>query len=82
MEDGSDIRNTEKPKTVKGFFTSRLFWKPLIFVLVGVLAGFLYYYFIGCNSGSCAITGKPFNSMLAGGLFGYLLEGSFTKDIK
>jgi hypothetical protein len=61
MEESRDIRKTEKPKTIKGFFTSGSFWKPFIFVLVGGLAGFLYYYFIGCNSGTCAITSKPFN---------------------
>lgn len=35
-------------------------------VLVGGLLGFAYYYFIGCNAGSCAITSnqstRPFTA--------------------
>jgi hypothetical protein len=65
-----------KPKTVKEFFTSWYFWKPFIGIVTGGLAGFLYFYFIGCNSGTCAITSNPFRSMLFGGILGYLITGS------
>ena len=37
---------------------------------VGALLGFAYYYFIGCNSGSCAITSSPYNSTAYGALIG------------
>jgi LytS/YehU family sensor histidine kinase len=40
----------------------------LIGVVVGTIGGFLYYYFIGCSSGTCAITSNPINSSLMGGL--------------
>jgi len=47
-------------------------------VILGGTAGFLYYYFIGCQSGACAITSKPLNSSLYGALIGGLLFSSFT----
>lgn len=40
---------------------------------IGCIAGYLYYYFVGCVSGSCAITSRPLNSTLYGGLMGGLL---------
>lgn len=42
-------------------------------VVVGLIAGYAYYYYIGCASGTCAITSKPLNSTLYGGLMGGLL---------
>ncbi len=49
-------------------------------VLLGFAAGYAYYYFIGCASGSCAITSNPVNSTLYGGLLGGLLA-SIVLDI-
>lgn len=43
----------------------------------GALAGFLYYKFVGCSSGTCAITSKPVNSTLYGALMGGLLFNIF-----
>jgi hypothetical protein len=45
----------------------------LIGVVVGTIGGFLYYYFIGCSSGTCAITSNPINSSLYGALMGGLV---------
>jgi hypothetical protein len=44
----------------------------LIGILLGATAGWLYWNFIGCSSGTCAITSKPFNSTLYGALMGSL----------
>ncbi len=52
----------------------------IIGALIGALAGFLYYKFIGCASGTCMITSKPINSTLYGALMGYLLFNIFKKD--
>lgn len=41
-------------------------------VILGMLGGFLYYTYIGCN-GSCAITSSPVNSTAYGGLVGLIL---------
>ena len=50
-------------------------------IAVGAVGGYLYYYFIGCASGTCAITSKPVNSSLYGGVMGGLLV-SFIKNEK
>lgn len=49
----------------------------LIGALVGTIAGYLYYYFIGCSTGSCAITSNPFNSSIYGLVMGYLMVSVF-----
>jgi hypothetical protein len=41
-------------------------------VLLCALAGYLYYYFIGCN-GNCAISGSPVNSTIYGTIVGLVL---------
>lgn len=51
----------------------------IIGVIVGAVAGYLYYYFVGCASGTCAITSKPLNSTAYGALMGGLLFSMFQK---
>lgn len=53
----------------------------IIGVIAGAIAGYLYYYFVGCASGTCAITSKPVNSTLYGAVMGGLLFSIF-KDKK
>ena len=48
-------------------------------IAFGAVAGFFYWKFIGCSSGTCAITSKPLNSTLYGALMGFLVAGIFTK---
>jgi hypothetical protein len=52
----------------------------LIGVLLGAVAGYMYYSYIGCASGTCAITSKPLNSTLYGALMGGLMLNIFKKD--
>jgi hypothetical protein len=52
----------------------------LIFSLVGALAGFLYWKFVGCISGTCPIKSVWYLSTLWGLAFGYL-TGSIAKDL-
>jgi phage shock protein E len=42
-------------------------------VIIGAIAGWCYWYFVGCTSGTCAITSKPVNSTVYGALMGGLL---------
>lgn len=60
--------------------------KWIIGIVVGAIFGFGYWYFIGCNTGTCAITSSPVNSTLYGGLMGVLLVNTFSgnqnKDAK
>ena len=51
-------------------------------IVVGLIAGYLYYQQIGCESGTCAITSKPLNSTLYGGLMGGLLFNMFVTSPK
>lgn len=51
--------------------------KNLIGMLVGAIGGYLYYHFIGCNSGGCAITSNPYMTVLWGAILGYLLFDMF-----
>ena len=49
------------------------FWKPVLFTGIGGLGGFLYYYYVGCASGTCGITANPYASIAFGGFLGYFI---------
>jgi phage shock protein E len=51
----------------------------IVGAIVGGFAGYLYYYFIGCASGTCLITSKPINSTLYFAMMGALVLGMFKK---
>jgi hypothetical protein len=55
--------------------------QKLIFIGIGVgmLAGFAYWVFIGCQSGVCPITGNPYISSLYGGIVGGLIFETLKK---
>ena len=52
----------------------------LVGILVGGILGYAYYHFIGCTTGSCAITSKPLNSTAYGMVTGYLMFSTFQKS--
>jgi uncharacterized membrane protein YedE/YeeE len=54
----------------------------VIGIIVGAIAGYLYYFYVGCASGTCAITSKPLNSTLYGALMGGLVFNMFVKSPK
>ena len=56
-------------------------WK-VVGVIVGATAGFAYWYFIGCTSGTCPIQSNWHISSLYGGLIGYVLPGSPKRNSK
>ena len=56
-------------------------WK-LIGVAIGATAGFAYWYFIGCASGTCPIQSHWQSSMLYGALIGYILPKGPSKEAK
>jgi len=51
--------------------------RTIIGLAAGALGGYLYYFFIGCASGSCAITSNPVISTLYGAMAGALLFGRY-----
>lgn len=61
--------------------TKKRFIKPLIFIAGGIAAGYLYYWQIGCISGTCAITSDPVKSMVFGGIIGLILAVGFWEPV-
>jgi phage shock protein E len=53
----------------------------VIGIVLGGLGGYLCYHFIGCSSGTCAITSKPVNSTIYGMVLGGLLA-DFLRGLK
>ena len=58
----------------------------ILFALAGAFGGYLYWYHIGCKSGTCPITSKWYSISLYGALLGYLsgdlISGMFKKSRK
>jgi len=52
----------------------------ILFTIAGATGGFLYWKFIGCQSGTCPIKSVWYLSTLWGLAFGYL-AGSIIKDL-
>ncbi len=48
--------------------------KTSIFVVLGALAGYSYYYFIGCTTNACPITSNPYISSGYGMMIGFLIS--------
>jgi len=48
-------------------------------LISGAVAGWCYWYFVGCASGTCPITSKPLNSSVYGAVMGILLFSIFRK---
>lgn len=48
-------------------------------IFLGGIWGYAYYYFIGCETGTCTITSKPLNSSVYGMVMGYLTFSMFKK---
>ena len=49
---------------------------------LGGIAGFLYWKYVGCLTGTCAITSNPFRSTIYGAVVGSLLLSIFNKSPK
>lgn len=52
---------------------SNILLKRVAPVLGGAVLGYMYYYYIGCNSGHCPITSDPLISTVYGGVLGLLI---------
>ena len=52
----------------------------LISIIVGAILGFLYYKFIGCYSGTCAITSNPVISTIYGAIL-FSLVAELLHDV-
>ena len=50
--------------------------------VVGAIAGFLYWKYVGCLTGTCAITSNPVRSTAYFAIIGALLFSLFKKEQK
>jgi len=50
-----------------------------LFVIAGGAAGFAYYWYVGCASGTCPISSNPYISTAYGGLLGFVLSTGKNK---
>ena len=48
-------------------------------LIFGAVAGWCYWHFVGCASGTCPITSKPLNSSAYGAVMGTLLFSLLRK---
>lgn len=79
--DTSGNREVKKHRSTREVVRSASFWKTMAGIAAGILLGYLYFRFVGCKSGSCAITSNPYMSMLFGGILGlYITSSPCSKD--
>lgn len=63
------------------FLKSLNVWhKRAIAGMLGAIAGYAYYYYIGCMSGACPITSNPYISTIYGTVAGALLVNGKKKS--
>ena len=58
-------------------------WRNKLYFIglaIGAVAGFLYWKYVGCITGTCAITSDPLRSTLYFAAMGALLMGMFKKE--
>jgi len=57
--------------------------RTLVGITLGMIAGYAYYRYVGCSSGTCPISSNPWVSTGYGALLGYLatprLDGAGRK---
>ena len=49
----------------------------IVGIALGAAGGFLYWKYVGCDSGTCPITSKPLNSTAYGAMMGFLFLNIF-----
>jgi len=76
---GIPENNDPYKKTIKERIKDSFQVRHIIGLLIGEIAGFLYYYFITCQSGVCGLKSNPIYYIVLGVLLGYLI-GDFLKS--
>lgn len=54
-------------------------WLSITGAVIGALGGFAYYYFVGCQTGTCPIKSNPYGMTIWGAVMGYLILSMFEK---
>jgi hypothetical protein len=47
--------------------------RSILGIVLGAIAGYIYYIKIGCVSGTCPLTSNPYMSILWGAVIGYFI---------
>lgn len=76
---GNGMSNRKKEQMRKLIRNKKL---ALIMTGVGALGGFLYWRFIGCNTGTCPIRSVWYMSTLWGAVMGYLVGDMIADFVK
>ena len=61
---------------MKWFIANKLYF---IGAIVGAVAGFIYWKYVGCLTGTCSITSNPLRSTIYFAAMGGLVFGLFKK---
>ncbi len=69
----SDTNETKEPSIRKIMSKFKNSIPQIIGFVLGGLAGFIYYYKVGCASGTCPIKSNPWLMTLWGAIMGYLI---------
>ncbi len=64
---------SKRKKSILNIIKRTLNYKFLLSILIGAILGYAYYYYIGCSTGSCAISSNPYSSIMYGMLLGGVL---------
>lgn len=59
---------------IKRRMMNKIIYKRVLPVVAGAILGYAYYYYIGCVSGTCAITSNPYISTIYGSVIGLVLS--------
>lgn len=52
----------------------------IAFAILGLIGGYMYWYFVGCADGTCAIQSNPWRMTPYGGVLGGLI-GNIVQDV-
>ena len=70
MDDTNEVKETLFRKIFTKFKDSI---PQIIGLVLGGVAGFIYYYKVGCTTGTCPIKSNPWLMTLWGAIMGYLI---------
>lgn len=76
----TEIYSSLKSRSMKTWLINNKL--PLLGVVLGAIAGFLYWKYVGCFTGTCAITSNPTRSTIYFAVMGGLVFALFKNNKK
>ena len=56
-------------------------WITISLIIMGAILGYLYWFFIGCTSGTCPLKSIWYYNVLVGSVLGYLIGSSIQEKL-